>query len=85
LSLRALGKSTEAAQLLSQWIKNSPQNPVARWASLIFAGNNQEASAILEQLRLKASPNALNPVPADPQFHLVVEAVNSSLIEFEKK
>jgi len=52
---------------------------------LIFAGNNQEASAILEQLRLKASPNAWNPVPADPQFHLVVEAVNSSLIEFEKK
>ena len=79
LSLQTLGKSTVASELLSQWTKNSPGNLVAQWASSLFAGDNREADKILGEIRSKAGPNAWNPVRADPQFHLVVEAVKLSV------
>jgi len=79
LALRALGKHVEAAKLVSSWTQGLPNDPVARWASSVFAGNRQEASRLLKEIRHQAGQNGWNPVPSDPQFHLVVETLNTIL------
>jgi tetratricopeptide (TPR) repeat protein len=66
-----LGKSTEALDLLKEWIAREPENPGARWSLMVFQKERSKAQVLEESLR----SSLLNRSNGDQDFVLMADVV----------
>lgn len=69
--LKKAGQEGRAMELLTNWKEQEPENQIAAWSLAKFAGNNQEADQILDQIRKESGGSLFNPKIKDTDFVLV--------------
>ena len=75
-SLQFLGREEAAVKQLSDWLKQKPKDPIAHWASAMYANQKEAAEQALSRYKASTGGTPWNPSGADAQFRLVYEVVN---------